>query len=254
MIRSNFKRKRTVKKSTRPEGSMTLNKALAHAGVSSRRNAVILIKRGDVMVNNRIIKEPGHPVMEKDVLKVRGKIVRAEKKIYIILNKPKGFVTTVSDEEGRKTVLDLIGKSVKERLYPVGRLDLNTSGALLLTNDGAVAQKLSHPRYEVKKEYHVQLHKTLDEKDRQLLMQGTRLSDGMIKVDFISRPMGPEKNHVRVTLHSGKFRVIRRLFESLGYFVDRLDRSSYAGISKRGIPIGKWRFLTAKEIKHLQSL
>ncbi len=248
------KEPKTVLKQPSSTFPMPLNKALAHAGVCSRRNAVLLIKRGDITVNNQRVKEPGFSVKETDVIRVRGKIVRHEKKVYVILNKPKGFITTVSDEVGRKTVRDLIGREIKERLYPVGRLDVNTTGVLLLTNDGVLAQKLSHPRYEVKKEYAVTLHKTLDEKDRQRVIEGVHLNDGLVKVDLISKPVGPEKNQVRIVLHSGKYRVIRRMFESMGYFVDRLDRVSYAGISKRGLSVSRWRHLTPREVKYLISL
>ncbi len=231
-----------------------LNKFLAHAGLCSRRNATDLIKLGLIKVNGKTQKNPASQVTASDKVTYKGKLVRPEKKLYILLNKPKGFVSTVSDEKGRKTVLDLLGNKVKVRLYPVGRLDITTTGLMLLTNDGELAQKLAHPRYEVEKEYAVTLHKSLLEKDRKELLKGVRLprSKETVKADAISRAYGPQKNLVRVAIHSGKYRIIRRIFESLGYFVDRLDRIQFAGISKRGLPLGHWRFLTLKEQKKLK--
>lgn len=231
---------------------MQLNKYIAHAGVCSRRKAVELIKEGGVKVNGRVMKEPGYKVLEADVVKVHNKVVAAEKKIYILLNKPKGCVTTVSDDKGRDTVLDLLGSSIAQRLYPVGRLDVNTTGLLVLTNDGDLAQKLSHPKYEIEKVYQVEVSRALTDTDRALIQKGIRLYDGPVKVDSISKPVGVKLNQVRVSLHSGKYRIVRRLFEALGYFVNELDRVKYAGMSKKGLQTGKWRFLTSKEIAKLQ--
>ncbi len=233
---------------------MQLNKFLAHAGVCSRRNAVELIKKGLVRVNGALIKEPGHSVSEKDTVMVRGKKVVVERKLYFILNKPRGYITTTSDEQGRQTVMDLIGSSYKERLYPVGRLDRNTTGILLLTNDGALAQRLAHPRYQVQKMYHVMLDKPFTESDRKKILAGVRLRDGKITVDRISHGLGPKKNQLRVTLHSGKYRIIRRLFESLGYEIKKLDRVQYARMNKRGLPVGVWRKLNQKEIMYLKKV
>ncbi len=233
---------------------MQLNKFLAHAGVCSRRNAVELIKKGLVRVNGTLIKEPGYAVSEKDTVTVRGKKVLVERKLYFILNKPRGYITTTSDEKGRQTVMDLMGSSYKERLYPVGRLDRNTTGILLLTNDGALAQQLAHPRYQVQKIYHVMLDKPFTESDRKKIIAGVRLRDGKVTVDRISHALGPKKNQVRVTLHSGKYRVVRRLFEALRYAIKKLDRVQYARISKRGLPVGVWRKLNQKEIKYLKKV
>lgn len=229
-----------------------LNKFLAQAGVCSRRNAVDLIKKGLVKVNNKTIKEPAFLVSEKDTVMVRGKRIEVEKKICILLNKPRGYITTTSDEKGRETVMDLIAGSWKQRLYPVGRLDRNTTGLLLLTNDGTLAQRLSHPRYQIPKGYHVTLSKPFLESNRKLLLSGIRLQDGKVAVDRISHPLGPKKNQVRITIHSGKYRIVRRLFEALGYQVKKLDRVQYAIFSKRGLPVGVWRKLGKKEVDQLK--
>ncbi len=233
---------------------MQLNKFLAHAGVCSRRNAVELIKKGLVRVNGALIKEPGYVVSEKDAVTVRGKKVVVERKLYFILNKPRGYITTTSDEQGRQTVMDLMGSSYKERLYPVGRLDRNTTGILLLTNDGELAQRLAHPRYKVQKMYHVVLNKPFTESDRKKILAGVRLRDGKVTVDRISHGLGPKKNQLRVTLHSGKYRIVRRLFESLGYEIKKLDRVQYAGMNKRGLSAGVWRKLSQKEIGYLKKV
>jgi 23S rRNA pseudouridine2605 synthase len=231
---------------------MQLNKFLAHAGVCSRRNAVELIKQGVVKINGVVVKEPGHPISEDDSITVRGKKVEVERKLYIILNKPRGYITTTSDDKGRDTVMDLIGSSYTERLYPVGRLDRNTTGILLLTNDGELAQRLAHPRHLVQKVYHVTLSKAFDESSRKKILAGVRLRDGKVTVDRISHALGPKKNQVRVTLHSGKYRIVRRLFESLGYEVKKLDRVQYARMNKRGLPAGVWRKLQQKEVSYLK--
>ncbi len=233
---------------------MQLNKFLAHAGVCSRRNAVELIKQGLVKVNGVVVKEPGHSVAEKDIVTVRGKKVTVERKLYFILNKPSGYITTTSDEKGRDTVMDLIGSSYKERLYPVGRLDRNTTGILLLTNDGQLAQQLAHPKYRVQKVYHVTLSKPFLESDRKRILAGVRLRDGKVTVDRISHALGAKKNQVRLTIHSGKYRVVRRLFEALGYDVKKLDRVQYANLNKRGLPAGVWRKLQQKEISYLKKV
>lgn len=230
---------------------MQLNKFLAQAGICSRRNAADLIKKGLVKVNGTVERNPAYRVKEADAVTYKGKKITGQTNVYILLNKPKGYVTTVSDEKGRKTVLHLLGKKVKQRVFPVGRLDITTTGLLLLTNDGDLAEKLAHPRHGVEKEYAVTLHKPLLDKDRLQILKGVRVQRGLIKADAISKPYGPKKNMVRVAIHSGKYRIIRRLFESMGYFVDRLDRIKYAGISKRGLQIGHWRFLTQKEIEKL---
>src|SRR5579872_397436 len=233
------------------ENQRTLNTFLAHAGAASRRKAAELIKDGFVKVNGKTQKDPAYRVQQTDSVTLRGKLIGREQNVYILMNKPNRVVTTVSDEKGRRTVMDILGSAVKERVYPVGRLDYNTTGLLVLTNDGELAQRLTHPKNEVKKQYVVQLHKPLLEADRKTLEKGIKLRDGFIKVDSISPAFGPDNNKVRVTIHSGKYRIIRRLFESLGYFVDALDRIKYAGITKRGLPVGHWRYLNSREVAML---
>lgn len=233
---------------------MQLNKYLAQAGIASRRNAVELIKKGSVRINNTVIKDPSHRVLEADIVTVNGKRIIAQESLYILLNKPAGYITTTSDEKGRDTVMDLLGKSIKQRLYPVGRLDRNTTGLLLLTNDGTVAQRLAHPKYEVKKIYQVVLHKPFTEADRNRISKGIKLSDGFVKVDRVSYGLGPKKDQVRITLHSGKNRIVRRIFEEIGYQVKKLDRIALASLSKKGIPRGSWRKLRKKEVDQLLKL
>jgi 23S rRNA pseudouridine2605 synthase len=233
---------------------MQLNKFLAYAAIASRRKAVELIRQGSVRVNNKVVTEPGYVVQDTDIVTVHGKRVVPKEPIYILLNKPAGYITTVSDEKGRATVMDLLGKHIEGRLYPVGRLDRNTTGLLLFTNDGELAQQLSHPRYEITKVYQVTLHKTLHEQDRQKIIKGVRLADGIVQVDRISHPLGPRKNVVRLTLHSGKYRVVRRLFQAVGYQVKKLDRIQYATLTKRGLPVGGWRQLSQQEVNTLKKL
>jgi len=231
---------------------MPLNRYLAHAGVCSRRQAVAFIKQGLVTVGDTIITEPGYKVTSEDVVKFKNKLIRVEKKIYILLNKPKDVVTTLSDEKGRTTVSDLLKHVIKERIYPVGRLDRATTGLLLVTNDGDLAQRLAHPSYEVKKVYHVTLMSTLKRQDLEKIKKGITLSDGFIAVDKISYVPGKSKKNIKVEIHSGKNRIVRRIFKHLGYNVVKLDRINYAGLTKKGFARKKWRNLTKDEIDNLK--
>jgi 23S rRNA pseudouridine2605 synthase len=232
---------------------MQLNKFLAHAGICSRRKAAELIKEGKVLVNGNPVLEPGYHVKHSDVVKFNNEIIRLEEKIYVLLNKPKGYITTVADERGRKTVIDLVQEASRGvRLYPVGRLDRDTTGLLVLTNDGELAQVLAHPRYEVQKVYHVTLDRVIGFKDLQQIREGLVLEDGPIEVDSVSYiPQNP-RNRVRIELHSGKNRIVRRIFEHLGYHVEKLDRVNYAGFSVRDLPRGAWRYLTRQEVIQLK--
>ncbi len=233
----------------------SLSKYLAHAGVCSRRKAVDIIKDGLVTVNNVEITEPGYKIKLRDVVKVNGKIIRPEKFVYILLNKPQGVITTRADEKGRRTVIDLLGKKIKQRVYPIGRLDYNTTGLLLLTNDGELTQHLAHPKYHIQKVYSVSLNRPLHPNDIELIKKGVQLKDGIVRVDDIDIPNQTKiKNNVRITLHSGKYRIVRRLFEKLGYFISKLDRVKFAGMSKKGLRVGEWRLLTDKEIARLKKV
>jgi 23S rRNA pseudouridine2605 synthase len=232
---------------------MKLNAYVSHAGVCSRRKAVVLIKEGAVTVNGHVAVDPAYDVKDNDKIMVQGKRIKAEQKIYIMLNKPKGYVTTASDELGRQTVLDLLGDAVKERLYPIGRLDRDTTGLLLLTNDGDLAHKLAHPSYEIAKSYQVTLDKDLTEDSVSRIKRGVYLEDGKARVDELSFCSPRTRLAFRVVLHSGKKRIIRRLFEALGYTVKILERVVYAGIPLKGLAKGQWRYLSKAEVKHLQN-
>ena len=232
-----------------------LNKFIANAGVCSRREADKLIASGLVMVNGTIVREMGHKVNEGDRVEFDGNILQQEKKYYLLLNKPKGFITTTDDPYERKTVMSLIKNACNGRVYPVGRLDMPTTGLLLFTNDGELAKKLIHPKYSIKKIYHVVLNKKLTKSDLVKISEGIQLEDGIIKVDDIAYVSGVDnKKEVGVELHSGRNRIIRRLFEALEYKVTRLDRVAFAGLTKKDIPRGKWRHLTPKEVSYLKML
>ena len=232
---------------------MPLNKFIAHSGVAARRDAAEMVKKGLVKVNGKLVTEPGHKVTAADDIRVNGKkIFLAKNLVYILLNKPKDYITTTEDPQGRKTVLDLIRRATTERVYPVGRLDRNTSGVLLFTNDGELAQKLSHPSNEIKKVYHVTLNKPLDKKDFDKILKGVMLEDGMATVDVLAFADIKDKTQIGVEIHSGRNRIVRRIFEFLGYDVRNLDRVTFAGLTKKNVDRGKYRFLTEKEVRDLK--
>jgi 23S rRNA pseudouridine2605 synthase len=236
-----------------PETLMPLNKFLAHSGISGRREAAEIVKQGKVKVNNVVITEPGHKVSLRDEIRVNGKKVFVSKNlVYILLNKPKDYITTTDDPQGRKTVLDIIGKATPERIYPVGRLDRNTSGVLLLTNDGELSQKLTHPSNNIKKVYAVTLNRPLEKKDFEKILKGVMLEDGMANVDALAYADIQDKTILGIEIHSGRNRIVRRIFEALGYDVKNLDRVIFAGLTKKNIERGKWRFLTEKEVRDLK--
>src|SRR5438105_4709260 len=230
---------------------MPLNKFIAHGGVTSRRDAAELVKHGKVKVNGVVISEPGHKVSAKDEISVNGKrVALAENLVYILLNKPKDYLTTTDDPQKRKTVLDLV--RIKERIYPVGRLDRNTSGVLLLTNDGDLSQRLTHPSHAVKKVYHLSLDRPLDKKDFDKALQGVSLEDGPATVDVLAYADSRDHKQLGVEIHSGRNRIVRRIFEHLGYQVKSLDRVIFAGLTKKNVERGKWRFLSEKEVRDLK--
>jgi len=242
-----------VDKKNNNKNSTALSKYIAHTGVCSRRKAVLLIKNGFVTVNNQVVIEPGNKISQSDEVKVQGKIVRPEQvTIYILLNKPKDYITTLSDQAGRRTVIDLIKSDVVQRVYPVGRLDRSTTGLLLLTNDGVLAHALAHPRYQVEKVYHVVLETLLQKHDLKKIESGVELEDGIVMIDAVHFIPNKQKNYLKLVLHSGKYRVLRRLFKKLGYTIAKLDRVEYAGLTKKRLPIGAWRYLTEKEIALLK--
>jgi 23S rRNA pseudouridine2605 synthase len=233
---------------------MYIAKYLAHCGLCSRRKAVELVKEGQITVNDQKVTDVTYVVQPKDKVKYKNRIIKSQELVYILLNKPKDYVTTLSDEKGRRTVIDLIKDKTVGRIYPVGRLDRMTTGVLLLTNDGELTQKLSHPKYEVQKTYHIVLDKAFDKKDFDRLLKGIKLQDGFIKPDKLYFFPNMPKNNIKIELHSGKNRIVRRLFEYFGYKIKKLDRISYAFLSKKGLARGSWRFLTKSETLGLKSL
>lgn len=236
-----------------PAEGMPLNKFVAHSGICSRRDAAELIRQGEVKVNDEVITEPGTKVSPKDNITFKGKKITPSKNlVYILLNKPKDYITTLDDPEGRKTVLDLIKRATDERVYPVGRLDRNTSGVLLITNDGELAQTLSHPSNDIKKIYEVRLDKQLTRADFEKLQTGIQLEDGFIVPDALGYVDSKDKTIIGIEIHSGRNRIVRRMFEHLGYDVRNLDRVTYAGLTKKNVQRGKWRFLTEKEVRILR--
>jgi len=235
------------------DDAVRLNRYVANAGICSRREADVLIATGVVTVNGKIVTEMGYKVNPTDVVTYGGVPIKNEVKKYLLLNKPKDYITTMDDPEERKTVMELIRKACKERLYPVGRLDRNTTGVLLFTNDGDLTAKLTHPKFNVRKVYHVVLDKRITSEDFKTLSEGIELADGPIKPDAIEY-VGEGKSELGVEIHSGRNRIVRRLFEHLGYEVMKLDRVVFAGLTKKDLPRGKHRFLTPKEIDFLKML
>ncbi|MFD0794820.1 pseudouridine synthase [Mucilaginibacter litoreus] len=232
-----------------------LNRYIANAGICSRRKADELIAAGVISVNGEVVSELGHKVDPfKDVVRYNGEPLKREKMVYVLLNKPKDYITTTDDPQERRTVMHLVEKASRERIYPVGRLDRNTTGLLLMTNDGDLADKLSHPRNNIVKLYNVELNKSLTQGDLNKIGFGLELEDGFIKPDSISYVTGASKKEVGIQIHSGKNRIVRRIFESLGYEVVKLDRSVYANLTKKDLPRGRWRFLDEKEVIQLKHL
>ena len=235
-----------------PNEPVRLNKFLANAGVCSRREADEFIQAGVVTVNGQVITELGTKILRTDEVKFHDQPVTIEKKVYVLLNKPKDYVTTSDDPQQRKTVMDLVKNACPERIYPVGRLDRNTTGVLLLTNDGDLASKLTHPKYLKKKIYHVYLDKNVTAHDLQAIAEGIQLEDGEIKADDVQYADAVDKKQVGIEIHSGKNRIVRRIFESLGYRVVKLDRVQFAGLTKKNLSSGDWRYLTEEEVDRLR--
>ncbi len=245
------------KKPTQPkdDGLIRLNRYIANAGICSRRKADELILAGVVSVNGEVVAELGAKIDPiKDEIRYNGETLKREKMVYVLLNKPKDYITTTEDPQERRTVMHLVEKASRERIYPIGRLDRNTTGLLLMTNDGELADKLSHPRSQITKLYQVELNKSLTQGDLNKIQFGLELEDGPIKPDAVSYVAGASKREVGIQIHSGKNRIVRRMFEHLGYEVVKLDRVVYAGLTKKDLPRGRWRFLDEKEIIQLKHL
>ena len=248
-----YPRKKFASADPKNDGLIRLNRYISNSGVCSRRKADELIELGVVSVNGQVVTELGTKVdPAKDEIRYNGERLKREKMVYVLLNKPKDFITTTDDPQERKTVMQLVAKATKERIYPVGRLDRNTTGLLLLTNDGSLAEKLSHPRNNISKIYHVELDKNLTQGDFNKIQFGIELEDGIIKPDDVSYVQGGGRNEIGIQIHSGKNRVVRRIFESLGYEVLKLDRVVYANLTKKDLPRGRWRFLEERELVQLK--
>jgi len=257
------KPKRKFDKSTKPykkpgenpkrlNEPIRLNRYIANSGVCSRREADDLIQKGLITVNGEKVTELGVKVSPKDVVRYKGTAVSREKKVYILLNKPKDVISTVRDKHASRTVIDLVKNACPERVYPVGRLDKNTTGVLLLTNDGELTKQLTHPKYKKKKIYHVVLDKDVTKQHMVQIVEGMQLDEDYIEADAISYVEEDDKTQIGIEIHSGQNRIVRRIFESLGYKIKKLDRVYFAGLTKKNLPRGKWRFLTPLEISNLK--
>ena len=247
----NNKRKTSKPIKKNDDGLTRLNKYLSNAGVASRREADVLIQSGVVKVNGVVVTEMGFKVKPGDDVNYGGEAIKGERKVYLLLNKPKDCITTTEDPQERKTVMNLIKNACKERIYPVGRLDRNTTGLLLMTNDGEIAARLTHPKFNIKKVYQVSLTKGLKTEDMQQIIDGIELEDGFVKADEVAY-VGEGKKEIGIEIHSGRNRIVRRIFEHLGYDVLKLDRVSFAGLTKKDLPRGKYRFLEPKEVAFLR--
>lgn len=235
-------------------GGIRLNKFISNSGICSRREADTYIEHGSVTVNGNLITEMGYKVQPNDDVRFDGTSISPEKKKYVLLNKPKNYITTMDDERGRKTVMELVSNAANERIYPVGRLDRMTTGLLLFTNDGELAKKLTHPKHDVKKLYHASLDRKLDLKDLQKLRGEVIIEGKKVFIDAVSYVEGQSKTEVGIEIHSGRNRIVRKIFEHVGYKVVKLDRVLFAGLTKKNLPRGRWRELTKQELSNLQMI
>lgn len=252
-FRKDLAKNKPAKQTFAQQGLTRLNKYISNAGICSRREADELIATGCVSVNGKVVTELGYKIKDGDVVSYEGTQLKTEKHVYVLLNKPKDYITTSDDEKGRRTVMELVAGACKERIYPVGRLDRNTVGLLLFTNDGELAKKLTHPQHNIQKLYHVELDKNLKHDDLLKIREGIELEDGFIKPDEAAYA-GETKREVGIMIHSGRNRIVRRIFEGLGYDVLRLDRVMFAGLTKKDLPRGRWRHLSEKEVAFLKML
>ncbi len=245
--------KRPKKKTSGTPQEIRLNRFIANAGVCSRRDADNLIREGQIKVNGKVVMEMGFKVKRSDKVEYKGKVLRSETLQYVLLNKPRGFITTTEDPQERKTVMTLVGKACKERIYPVGRLDRDTTGLLLFTNDGELAKKLTHPSHKVRKIYQVELDKPITKDDFNKVLEGVTLDDGLASVNELAILEGDDRS-LGVEIHMGRNRIVRRIFEHVGYDVKKLDRVMFASLTKKNLPRGKYRHLSPKEIGALKSI
>ena len=252
-FRKDFKKPLTTPKKV-DVGGIRLNKFISNSGICSRREADTYIEHGSVTVNGNLITEMGYKVKPNDDVRFDGTSISHEKKKYVLLNKPKNYITTMDDERGRKTVMELVSNAAKERIYPVGRLDRMTTGLLLFTNDGELAKKLTHPKHDVKKLYHASLDRKLDLKDLQKLRGEVIIEGKKVFIDAVSYVEGQSKTEVGIEIHSGRNRIVRKIFEHVGYKVVKLDRVLFAGLTKKNLPRGRWRELTKQELSNLQMI
>lgn len=252
-IKKEYKKITPTKKVDESAG-IRLNKYIANSGICSRREADTYIEHGSVEVNGKLVTEMGYKVMPEDVVRFDGTSISPEKKRYVLLNKPKNYITTMEDDRGRSTVMELIQNATKERIYPVGRLDRNTTGLLLFTNDGEMAKKLTHPKHNVRKLYHASLDRKLDLKDLEKLRGDVVIEGKKVFIDAISYVEGEQKTEIGIEIHSGRNRIVRKIFEHVGYKVNKLDRVLFSGLTKKNLPRGRWRELTPQEIANLQMI
>tara|TARA_B100000795_G_scaffold270002_1_gene261790 strand:- start:398 stop:1285 length:888 start_codon:yes stop_codon:yes gene_type:complete len=252
-VKKDFKKISPAPKADESTG-IRLNKYIANSGVCSRREADTYIEHGSVEVNGKLITEMGYKVQSDDIVRFDGTSITPEQKRYILLNKPKNYITTMDDDRGRKTVMELISNASKERIYPVGRLDRNTTGLLLFTNDGDLAKKLTHPKHNVRKLYHASLDKKLELKDLEKLRGEVVIEGRKVFIDAVSYVDGQPKSEIGIEIHSGRNRIVRKIFEHLGYKVNKLDRVIFAELTKRNLPRGRWRELTNLELNNLQMM
>jgi|TARA_B110000003_G_scaffold269240_1_gene299988 23S rRNA pseudouridine2605 synthase len=252
-FRKDFKKPLTTPKKV-DVGGIRLNKFISNSGICSRREADTYIEHGSVTVNGNLITEMGYKVQPNDDVRFDGTSISPEKKKYVLLNKPKNYITTMDDERGRKTVMELVSNAANERIYPVGRLDRMTTGLLLFTNDGELAKKLTHPKHDVKKLYHASLDRKLDLKDLQKLRGEVIIEGKKVFIDAVSYVEGQSKTEVGIEIHSGRNRIVRKIFEHVGYKVVKLDRVLFAGLTKKNLPRGRWRELTKQELANLQMI
>jgi 23S rRNA pseudouridine2605 synthase len=248
-----FKKSKPVQKSNDADG-IRLNKYISNSGICSRREADTYIEHGSVTVNGKLVTEMGYKVQPTDVVRFDGSAISPEQKRYVLLNKPKNYITTMDDDRGRKTVMDLVDNATNERIYPVGRLDRMTTGLLLFTNDGELAKKLTHPKHNVRKLYHASLDRKLDLKDLHKLQGDVVIEGRKVFIDAVSYVEGEQKTEVGIEIHSGRNRIVRKIFEHVGYKVVKLDRVIFAGLTKKNLPRGRWRELTNQEVINLQIL